>query len=183
MIIDYALFPYLAITSILLAAAIAVWKAFSAKKTLAALVLAAYLPALFTIEFLPFALENSPILDFDLGIWPVPFSLIAKLLSSPSPSGLSGSCVTLLKMLAVLFPLGLLLPCVFESCIATNRGISTIALTSIGIEAIQSLENAIIGTCSKRISFDEAMLAFLGGIIGYLISRFIVLHLRTETTC
>ena len=181
MIVDYELFPYLAMISALIASGIAVWRGLSAAKTLAALVLAVYLPALFVIEFLPFSFVKTELLSQDMGAYPCPFSLIGELLSA-SDSGFFASCSELLKMSLTFVPLGLLIPALFSSR-RKKRILCVLAITSIGIELVQLIENAAMGTFSKRISFDEALLAFLGGVLGYLIWNLVVSLREMRQNC
>lgn len=183
MIVDYSLYPYLALASILIAAGIAVWKGYSAAKTLGVLIFAVYLPALFCVEFLPFSFVEDEMLSQDMGMFPCPFSFIAQLLTSSNATGMLGAGLTLLKMTAVLVPFGLILPALFSSCRSTRRGICVIAVTAIGIELFQVFENALMRSCSKRISFDEALLAFLGGVLGYLISKRIISFREKRAKC
>ena len=116
-----------------------------------------------------------------MGVYPCPFSLIGELLSA-SDSGYFVSCSELLKMSLTFVPLGLLIPALFSSC-RKKRILCVLAITSIGIELVQLIENAAMGTFSKRISFDEALLAFLGGVLGYLIWNLVVSLREMRQNC
>ena len=169
MIVDYQLLPYMGALFLVVAAVIAVWKKYSALKTLAVLLFAAYLAALLAIEFLPLSFGPTEMLSQDLGFYPLPFTLLAELPAESSSSGLLSGWFELVKMICLLIPFGLLLPAIFSSRINHKTYVTIFAAVTLGIELIQLLEDGIMGAFSKRVSFDEVLLAFVGCLMGYLL--------------
>lgn len=169
MIIDYQLLPYMAALLLAISAAIAVWKKYTAMKTLVALLFATYLSVLLTIEFLPFSFGPTEMLSQDLGFYPLPFALLGQLPAEPSSAALLSGWFELLKMICLLVPFGLLLPAVLNNRLSHRAYVIVFVVVAFGIELIQLLEDCIMGTFSKRVSFDEAFLALLGCLMGYLL--------------
>ena len=86
MIIDYELGLYVGIANLALACVTSVWRGFSAKRTLVALLLSLYIPTLLSLELLPFSLGWDPMLSHDLGIYPISLTLIYDKLGELSSS-------------------------------------------------------------------------------------------------
>lgn len=169
MIIGYELGLYIGITSLAFACITSVWRGFSAGRTLAALLLSLYVPTLLSIEFLPFSLGWDPMLSHDLGIYPVPLTLISDKWRELSTSHFDVFAFGLLKMTLPLLPLGLLVPMMWSRFRDLRTISALLLLTALGIELIQLAEDAMMAASSKRVSFDETFCAFVGGLVGYAI--------------
>ena len=167
MIIGYELGVYLAVASLAIACVISVLRGFSAARTLATLLVSLYVPALLTIELLPLSIGWDPMLSHNLGIFPIPFTLIVAKWEELAESQLGLFCLGLAKMTIPLLPLGLLAPIIWQRFRPLQSISLLLMVASFGIELVQLMEDAIMGAFSKRISFDEALLAFIGGLVGY----------------
>lgn len=167
MIIGYELGVYLAVANLAIACVTSVWRGFSAARTLATLLVSLYVPALLTVELLPLSIGWDPMLSHNLGIFPIPFTLIVAKWKELAESQLGLFCLGLAKMAIPLLPLGLLAPIIWQRYRQLQSISLLLMVTSFGIELVQLMEDAIMGAFSKRISFDEALLAFIGGLVGY----------------
>lgn len=167
MIIDYNLGLYAGIASLALACVTSVWRGFSAKRTLVALLLSLYIPTLLSLELLPLSLGWDPMLSHDLGIYPIPLTLIYDKLGELSGSQIGVFAFGLAKLTLPLLPLGLLAPMMWPRFRNFRKVSTLLAMTALGIELIQLAEDAMMAASSKRVSFDEAFCAFVGGLVGY----------------
>lgn len=69
--------------------------------------------------------------------------------------------------LALLFPLGLLLPVLWARARKTRVGIAAIAITSLGIECTQLAISAGLGVTYKQFDVDDLVLNIIGGCVGF----------------
>lgn len=169
MVIGYELGLYVGIVSLIFACISSVWRGFTAKRTLVALLLSLYIPALLSLEFLPLSLGWDPMLSHDLGIYPVPLTLIGDKWRELSVDHFDVFAFGLMKMTLPLLPLGMFAPAMWTRFKDFQRISVLLLLTALGIELIQLAEDAMMAASSKRVSFDEALCAFVGGLIGYAI--------------
>lgn len=175
MIIDYELGLYVGIANLALACVTSVWRGFSAKRTLVALLLSLYIPTLLSLELLPLSLGWDPMLSHDLGIYPISLTLIYDKLGELSSSQIGVFAFDLAKPTLPLLPLGLLAPMMWPRFRNFRKASTLLAMTALGIKQIQLVEDAMMAASSKRVSFDEAFCTFKRGAQGRLLCRRLVL--------
>ena len=168
MVFGYQLGVYVGLVGLLIAAGVCIWKGYVAVRTLATLLLSVYLSVLLAVELLPFSLEPTAMLSYDLGIWPVPFELIVKSLMNFDTSVVP-TVGSLAKMGACFIPFGLLLPLAEPRCRKFRNFAALLATVACAFELVQLIEGALVGVAYRRVSFDEAFLAAIGGFAGYAV--------------
>jgi len=69
--------------------------------------------------------------------------------------------------LALLFPLGLLLPVLWPPATKARVGLATVTLASFLIEGTQFLISLLLGVTYKQVDVDDLILNVIGGAVGF----------------
>ncbi len=75
----------------------------------------------------------------------------------------------------MLFPVGVYLPIIFRRC--RSAKFMFLILLSIGIivETTQHILNIMVGFHYRSVDIDDVILNTLGGMLGYLVHKFVIL--------
>ncbi len=159
---------YILLAIALAAASVAsIAKGFSPKRTLSALLLAAYVSFIVTVLCLPMYLTpTSSAIDQALPLMIMPSSYYSFM------AGYSGGVVraasSLLARAALLAPLGVLAPLSLPRFRAWRHALPLFAATSISIELLWALQCLLVGSLYRPVSFDGALASFMGLMLGHL---------------
>lgn len=165
------------LVALLVVSAHAMWKRMSYWETLLLLVFVTYCGALFAVTMFPIPIDPRLIgymksegyLQNNL----IPMQTIREAYAA----GLGVFAMQVGGNLALLFPLGLLLPSLWAPARRLRVGIAVVTLSSLGIESIQLAISAGLGVTYKQFDVDDLVLNIVGGCIGlgcFLLTRWLI---------
>lgn len=156
------------VASVILSSIISLAKGLSAARTLVALLFASYIAILICFQVIPIPLTPYNPIGIDLPAYFFPGTYLVAIGKIYFESNrLVEFILIILRMIAVYVPLGALAPATFPRLRKAGCAACFIALFALSIEAVQYLEGTYAGGLYKRVAVDDALLAIIGGFIGF----------------
>ncbi|KUK47180.1 MAG: Glycopeptide antibiotics resistance protein [Actinobacteria bacterium 66_15] len=163
---DSVLLPV--IVALLVVSTVAIRRGYSFKRTFLLLMFVSYVGAVVAVTLFPLPIDPRLIADETRDAFLsnnfIPFATIGNAFCD----GPEYFWLQVLGNVALLAPLGFLLPSVWAKARRCRNSLLVILASALGVEALQYVISAILGYTYRQVDVDDVMMNVVGGALGYL---------------